>query len=121
MRKVKFRGKDIHGAWHYGSLIVDSVGGPAISNKSGTHLVLPETIGQYTEMTDTIGTEIFEGMQLHVEDTDKRYQSQLVMFKDGAFCGFSELKTCKYTYLDVLIRAHGVRVIGEGTDEQLPS
>jgi hypothetical protein len=28
------------------------------------------------------------------------------------FCGYSEKKTCKYTFLNVLIRAHGIEVIG---------
>lgn len=69
-------------------------------------------ITRYTGLEDIKNKAVYEGDIIKVFDPDVKYQIQEVVFKDGGFCGYSETKQCKYTWLDVLIRAHSIEVIG---------
>lgn len=57
-----------------------------------TYEVIPETVGQFTGLTDMNGTKIFEGNIVHLYGDDNYPDlrgidyNALVIFKDGGFC-----------------------------------
>lgn len=90
MREILFRGKTDKGEWVVGNLMVYYDGSASIIESSTSlntfHVILPETVGQYTGLTDKNGKRIFEsdiveGADFTIEDGGYG----LVSFEDGAF------------------------------------
>ena len=80
MREILFRGKDIiSGEWITGFLVdAQHIGCWVEANP-----VRPETVGQFTGLTDKNGTKIFEGDIIKLEQSGKCYE---VKYKSVCFC-----------------------------------
>ena len=93
MRTIKFRGRLSNGEWCYGDLITYKSGEAAIANFSrygyecsdmNRVRVDPETVGQFTGLTDKAGREIYEGDIVQWGDSEYKIK-QVVEFRNGAF------------------------------------
>lgn len=91
MREIKFRGKRISdGMWVYGDFTSDDKIHiqPPYYDEDGSvewwgYSVIPETVGQFTGLTDKNGKEIFEGDIV----TTGRLQ-YFIKYEDGAFYAY---------------------------------
>lgn len=108
MREHKYRGKDKQGKWHYGSLVVYNNGTFAIAENDPTWTddvyhnddfnlitVRPETVGEFSELTDNNENEI--------------YEDDIVEWQQYSFTG-QKTETIKgVVYFDTDCGAYGLR------------
>lgn len=79
MREILFRGKRVdNGEWAFGYYLILPMGETVILSNKGYAKVDPETVGQYTSLTDKNGMKVFEG---DILIDDNNWFKGLVVFR----------------------------------------
>ena len=111
MRKIKFRGRDKKGIWHYGYLWENPRGDffikePIEEKKHYADFeVIPKTIGQFIGLKDEGGKEIFNGDILHYAGKDVE-----VIFEDST-ASFKVKRGIYVSQISKMMKAQ-IKVIG---------
>lgn len=131
MRKIIFRGKDRTGimdhSWQVGALDNTNAEFPKIIrlDRCGNQMiidVLPETVGQFTGLTDKNGKKIFEGDILsYIEEIETRSKGKEILKGiyevKFEYCGFSPLDCLACNHLEIIGNVHDNPELLKGDEE----
>lgn len=118
-REILFRGLSNQGkGWLYGDLIRNKRGAIAIvpphplkvTHRYSCYEVIPDTIGQYTGLTDKNGVRMFEGDIISLGDPNIKY---LTMWYNA---GFAAKQIGASSYVGLTYWASDIKVLGNVTD-----
>lgn len=120
MREILFRGKQTdNGKWIYGYYI-QKLNPYSEDGEPRSHFIMdvapfgqavfPDTIGQYTGLTDKNGVGIFEGDVMEFDAYGFHYKG-VVSFVDGNFCVICNRPTAS-PFLDNAIKQHDAICVG---------
>lgn len=109
MREILFRGKRIdNGEWVEGFyLYTDENTHPVIIDmKCRSHIIVPETVGQFTGLTDKNGKKIFEGDIVKYENKiyEIKYLEKYARFAPSN--EHSVFMVCAFNHLEVVGNIH---------------
>ena len=118
-REILFRGfNSKHKEWRYGYYFVNRDQHFIVEDKIETNPLLseedfavnPETIGQYTGLTDKNGVKIFEGDIISIGDPNIRY---IIMWRNDGFCA---KQIGASSYIGLTYWASDIEVLGNVID-----
>ena len=126
MREILFRGKRIdNGEWVYGNLFVPDNPDKPVEILIGTNSVrisyevIPETVGQYTGLTDNNGKKIFEGDIVKSCEYDDVYFVKYCDNDNYSACDcVPDVPLCECNGLSYLVNEEGCKVIGNIYDDK---